>query len=324
MNKISLIAIILAVLALAGEAFILSTQRDNDDELYQQAIRNDYRVFAPLLPDTLTLAGERVPLELYYVYEGLDRELSSIMYQQLNTQLVFKRANRFFPEIEDILCKYDIPEDFKYLCVTESSLTNATSPAKAQGFWQLMKVTAEQYGLEVNDEVDMRNDLTAATEAACRFMRSLYNRYGSWTLAAAAYNMGPNGLARQMEAQDQDNYYDLWLNSETARYVYRILAYKLIMQNPQDYGFNLRYCDLYPPLPYNTDTLSGRNINLYHYAKRHGCSYRMLRTMNPWLKGNTLHNRQGKTYTMKLPIANGTKISTLTHGRKDTSLVDRM
>lgn len=324
MKRIAIIAIILSVLALAGEAFIFATQKDNDDEAYKQAIRNDYRVFAPVLPDTMSLAGERVPLEYYFVREGLDRELSSIMYQQLNTQLVFKRANRYFPEIEQILKENNIPLDFKYLCVTESSLTNATSPAKAQGFWQLLKGTAEQHGLEVNDEVDMRNDVAAATQAACEFLQYLYNRYGSWTLSAAAYNMGPGGLSRQMEAQDEDSYYDLWLNNETARYVYRILAYKLIMQNPQDYGFNLRHCDLYPPLPYLTDTITGCNIDLYKYAKDHGCSYRILRSMNPWMRSNILHNRHRKTYTVKLPIANGTKTSTLTHGRKDTNLIERM
>ena len=324
MKKISIIAIVLSAIAIIGEAFILTSNRENDDELYRQAIRAEYKVFAPVLPDTMSFAGERVPLELFYVYEGLDRELSSIMYQQLNTQLIIKRSARFFPVIEPILADNGIPEDFKYLCVTESALTNATSPAKAQGFWQLLKGTAEEYGLEVTEEVDMRNNVEASTQAACSFLKYLYNRFGSWTLAAAAYNRGHNGLSRQMEQQETGNYYDMHLNSETSRYVYRILAYKLILQNPQDFGFVLRHCDLYSPVPFITDTLSGRNVDLFQYAKRHDCTYKMFRFLNPWITSNTFTNKAGKTYTVKLPVTNGTHISVITRGRKDTSLVERI
>ena len=317
MKKISIIAIVLAVIAIAGEAFILTSQRETDDETYRKALRNDYRVYAPVLPDTLSFAGERVPLENFYVYEGLDRELSSLMYQQVNTQLIIKRSARYFPEIERILREYGIPEDFKYLCVTESSLANVTSPSKAQGFWQLMKGTAEEYGLEVSSEVDMRNDVAAAT-------RDLHNRFGTWTLAAAAYNRGHNGLARQMEQQSVNVYYDMHLNNETTRYVYRILAYKLILQSPQDYGFVLRRCDLYPPIPYITETLSESHVNLYDYAQQHDCTYKMLRMLNPWMTSDMLTNKDRKQYTVKLPVTNGTQINVITQGRKDTSLVERI
>ena len=318
MKKISIIAIVLSLVAIAGEAFIFATQRDDDDKIYQEAIRKDYRVFAPLIPDTLTFAGEQVPKELFYVYEGIDRELTSIMYQQLNTQLVIKRATRYFPMIDSILKANDMPSDLKYLCVTESSLTNATSPAKAKGFWQFMEATAKQYGLEVNDDVDMRFDIEAETKAACEFMRYLYNRFGSWTVAAAAYNRGHNGLAKQQEEQQTGSYYDMYLNTETSRYVYRILAYKILLQNPQDYGFCVRRCDQYPPIPYTTITMSGKNIDLIEFAREHDCPYKVFRMMNPWLISDRLRNASGKTYTVKIPTEyNRNKII----GKKDTSFV---
>ncbi len=323
MKHISIVALVVALIAIAGEAFILATRKDNNDEIYRQAIRNEYKVFAPVLPDTLMLADERVPLEIFYVREGLDRELSSIMYQQSVTQLIMKRSARYFPVIEEILKKNGLPEDLKYLCVTESMLTNARSPAKAQGFWQFMEVTAKEYGLEVNDEVDMRNDVESSTEAACAFLKKLHDRFGSWSLAAAAYNRGHNGLSKQMEEQSVDAYYDMHLNSETSRYVYRILAYKIIMQNPQDFGFTLRHCDLYPPIPYKTITVSERNIDLFELARRNNCSYKMLRWLNPWITADMLHNRAGNTYTIKLPINNGTQMAVITQGMKDTSIVER-
>lgn len=324
MKHLSIVALVVALIAIAGEAFILTRQTGNSDEEYRQAIRNEYRVFAPVLPDTLMLADERVPMEIFYVREGLDRELSSIMYQQVNTQLIMKRSARFFPMIEEILKKNGVPEDMKYLCVTESMLTNARSPAKAQGFWQFLEGTAKQFGLEVNSEVDMRNDVEAATEAACAYLNQLYQQFGSWSMAAAAYNRGHNGLARQIEEQSTNVYYDMYLNSETSRYVYRILAYKLILQHPQDYGFTLRHCDLYPPIPYKTVTLSEKNVDLFEFARRNNCSYKMLRILNPWIVADMLHNREGKTYTIKLPVTNGTQMAVITEGRKDTSLVERI
>jgi hypothetical protein len=228
------------------------------------------------------------------------------MYRQSSTVLYFKRANRYFPVIEPILKKNGIPIEFKYLCVIESGLTNATSPAKAQGFWQFMASTGANYGLIVNDEIDMRDNLVASTEAACKYLRSLYNKFHSWTAAAAAYNCGENGLARRIDKQGTNVYYDIWLNSETTRYVYRILAMKLIMQNPRQYGYYLRHCDLYPPIPTRTATLSGQNVDLYQFARSHNTTYKVLRTLNPWIKTDMLKNKQGKTYTVQLPIENGT------------------
>ena len=188
MKKLSIIAIVLSSLAIAGEIFVYATQKEDSEDIQRKAIMADYRVYAPVIPDTLSFAGEEVPLGTYYVREGLDNELIVNMYRQSSTVLYFKRANRYFPIIEPILKKNGIPEDFKYLCVIESGLTNATSPAKAQGFWQFIKTTGTNYGLMVNDEIDMRNDIVASTEAACQYIRKLYNKFHSWSAAAAAYN----------------------------------------------------------------------------------------------------------------------------------------
>lgn len=312
-------AVLLTVLI--GGLFICSAEKDDSDESHRRAIMNGYKVFAPVIPDTLTFAGERVPLATYYVRESLDNELIVNMYRQSSTVLYFKRANRYFPVIEPILKKNGIPIDFKYLCVIESGLTNATSPAKAQGFWQFMASTGANYGLIVNDEIDMRDNLVASTEAACKYLRSLYNKFHSWTAAAAAYNCGENGLARRIDKQGTNVYYDIWLNSETTRYVYRILAMKLIMQNPRQYGYYLRHCDLYPPIPTRTATLSGQNVDLYQFARNHNTTYKVLRTLNPWIKTDMLKNKQGKTYTVQLPIENGILYRTLSKGKKDTSLL---
>ena len=321
MKKLSIAAIVLSVLAIVGEILICASSREDSEEVLQRAISNNYRIYSPILPDTMSFAGEKVPLSTYYVHEGLDLEVITNMYRHSSTMLYFKRANRYFPIIEPILKKNGIPSDFKYLCVIESGLTNATSPAKAQGFWQFIPSTGANYGLIVNDEIDMRNNLTASTEAACKYIRSLYNKFHSWTAAAAAYNCGENGLARRISKQSTDNYYDLWLNSETSRYVYRILAMKLIMQNPQKYGFHLRQCDLYPPIPTRAATLSGQNVDLYEFARSKGTSYKMLRMLNPWIQTDVLKNKSNQKYMVQLPVKNGTESKTIAPGRRETSFI---
>lgn len=322
MKKLSIIAIILSALTLSMQIFIFATDKTNDDEIYTQALKNDYRIYSPVLPDTLKFAGEKVPLNIYYVHEGLDREILSNMYWHTNTILNLKRAYRFFPVIEPILKRHNIPEDFKYLCVIESNLMNVTSPAKAQGYWQFIKATGKKYGLEINEEIDMRNSLEASTEAACKFLKALYNQFGSWTLAAAAYNCGENGLQRQLNLQEVNNYYDLRLNSETARYVYRIMAMKLIMQNPQAYGFHLRNKDMYPQIPYRTVELSGQNVDLYKFAKDNNTTYKMLKEMNPWLISNKLTNKANKTYTVRLPIEDGIDLKNIRKKKdKESTLI---
>lgn len=324
MKKTAIAALVLASLAIVGEAFIFATRKENSEELHTQAIRAGYRVYAPPIPDTLTFAGERVPLDIYYVREGLDRELVSNMYYQSSTLFNIKRATRVFPVIERILHEQGIPEDFKYLCVIESGLQNVTSPAGAQGYWQFMKTTGQQYGLEVSDEVDMRNDLEASTRAACRYLKDLKARFGNWTSAAAAYNCGENGLERRLANQRQKSYYDLYLNRETQRYVYRILALKLIMQHPQDYGYCVRHCDTYPELPYEEVSLGGQNVDLVQFAADNGTSYKMLRTLNEWIVTDKLKNKAAKTYTVRIPSKKSTKYSTIVKGRHDTTLIEKL
>ncbi len=312
-----------AIALVAGAVLMCTAGVEDAEAMWRKAVMKDYRVYAPVIPDTLTFAGERVPLETYFVREGLDNELIVNMYRQSSTVLYFKRANRYFPVIEPILKRNGIPTDFKYLCVIESGLTNATSPAKAQGFWQFIPSTGSHYGLEISDEVDMRDDLVASTEAACRYIKSMYNRFGSWTAAAAAYNCGENGLSRRMDKQQTTTYYDLWLNSETSRYVYRILAVKIIMQNPRQYGYFLRRCDLYPPVPTRTVTLEGQNVNLYTFARNNNTSYKVLRMLNPWLKTDELKNKSKKSYKVALP-AEGTRYANITKGKRNTEMVDRL
>ena len=323
MKKLAITAIVLASLAIAGEAFIFATRKeDNGDAILTRAIRADYRIYAPPIPDSLSFCGERVPLNLYYVRESLDRELVSNMYYQSNTLFNIKRATRVFPTIERILREEGVPQDMKYLCVIESGLQCVTSPAGAQGYWQFMKTTGQKYGLEVGDDIDMRNHLEASTRAACRYLKDLKRRFGGWTEAAAAYNCGEGGLGKRLANQQQVSYYELLLNQETQRYVYRILALKLIMQHPQNYGFYVRRCDTYPELPCDEVQLSDQDVDLVNFAISHGTSYKMLRSLNPWLTSSTVKNKAGKTYKVKIPVKKGTEYNTIVKGKHDTTVLE--
>ena len=324
MKKLSIAAIILASLAIAGEAFIFATRKQDADEVHSRAIQAGYHVYAPPLPDTLSFCGERVPLNLYYVRESLDRELVSNMYYQSSTLFYIKRAVRFFPTIERVLHEEKVPQDLKYLCVAESGLQCVTSSAGAVGYWQFMKSTGQNYGLEIGDDIDMRNNLEASTRAACKYLKELKRRFGGWTEAAAAYNCGDGGLGRRLDAQQQSSYYELLLNQETQRYVFRILAIKLIMQNPQAYGYHVRRCDTYPELPTTEVELTGQNVDLVQFATDNGTSYKMLRSYNPWLTASTLKNKGNKTYKVRIPTKKGTEYNTITRGKHDTTVIEKL
>lgn len=321
MKKLAIVAIILSLTTIAGQIFLFATHKENNEDTYKKALQADYRVYSPVLPDTLSFCGERVPMETYYVREALDRELLTNMYWQSNTLIWMKRSARFFPTIEAILKKNGLPDDLKYLCVIESGLAPTGSSAGAQGYWQFMKATGQRYGLEVTDEIDMRNHLEQSTEAACQYLKSLYSHFGSWSMAAAAYNLGENGVSRRSESQEVSNYYDLKTPNETTRYVFRILAIKLMMQHPQEYGYFIRQCDLYPPIPTRKVTLSGQNIDMYAFAKSNGCSYKMLRDLNPWLQTDNLKNAAKNSYTIQVPIENGTRYTVVNKKIHDYSLV---
>ncbi|MCB8994394.1 MAG: transglycosylase SLT domain-containing protein [Bacteroidales bacterium] len=273
--------------------------------------RSKYAVFSFDIPEDVYFAGEKVPLDQIDILESLDRELLVNTYWQSQTLLFIKRANRYFPVIEPILKEYGVPDDFKYLAVAESGLTNAVSPSNAVGFWQLLEGTAKDYGLEVNSEVDERYNLEKSTEAACKYLLESHRKYVNWTLTAASYNAGRKGVDKQIERQKELDYYDLLLGDETGRYVYRILSYKLIMENPTEYGFILGENHLYPEIPFFEVTVEGSVPDIAEFAKRYGISYKILKWMNPWLREAYLNNPSGKTYYFKIPKEGYFKMSNI-------------
>jgi hypothetical protein len=255
----------------------------------------------PPLPDSIDFCGENVPLNLYWVKEGLDRELISHSYNHSRTLLTLKRSTRFFPVIEIILQEENIPLDLKYLCVAESNLENVVSPAKAAGFWQFMETTGKNYGLEINEQVDERYHLEKATRAACKHLQKLYNQFGSWALAAAAYNVGENGLARRMEEQTIDNFWNLYLNEETSRYVYRCIAYKLIFDNQEMYNIRIPATEFYKPINYKEIIIEKSIEDLRNYCTENKILYRQLKELNPWLRSTKLTVPANKSYRVKVP-----------------------
>ncbi|HMV14868.1 MAG TPA: lytic transglycosylase domain-containing protein [Chitinophagales bacterium] len=256
--------------------------------------------YAVKLPESVSFAGENVPLDDIEVRERLDRELSVNAYWQSSTIIMLKRANRWLPTIEKILKEESVPDDFKYLCMAESALDNAISSAGASGFWQFMKTTGLQYGLIINSDVDERYNLEKSTRAACRYLRDAKEKTGSWTAAAAGYNMGLAGVNKQQLLQGETAYYDLFLNTETSRYVQRIVALKIIHQHQKDYGFYLTNEDLYPELKYTIQQVSGP-INWVSFAKENNTSYKMLRIYNPWIRNFNLLNKERRTFDVKIP-----------------------
>ncbi|HUR31496.1 MAG TPA: lytic transglycosylase domain-containing protein [Saprospiraceae bacterium] len=253
------------------------------------------------LNKTFEFAGEPMPTENFDPVERLDRELSVNAYMHATTLLHIKTANRYFPVIEPILRKNGIPEDFKYLCVAESSLRMATSSAGAKGLWQFVEHMGRAYNLEISEDVDERYHVEKSTEAACQFLLYLKNRFGSWTMAAAAYNMGETALAKRIQDQKSTNYYDLNLNDETSRYVFRIMAIKEIMQHPEQYGFNIPEDQLYEPHDYKTLSISQPIPSLGEFAQQQGTTFRLLKVFNPWLLSNSLKNPNRKTYEIRIP-----------------------
>ncbi len=280
--------------------FTFSTTQDHEKELHQKNFNSDYKIYSLNSPKKMVFCGEDVPLSLLDVKEKLDRELLVNTYWQSQTMLFLKRSNRYFPIIEQILKSQNVPEDFKYLALIESGLEHVVSPAGATGFWQIMKSTGKQYGLEINDDIDERYHLEKATYAACAYLKEAHAKFGSWTLAAASYNMGINGLDKQLTKQDVNNYYDLLLNTETGRYLYRILAVKQIIENPKMYGFTYLNEHLYAPLS-TRDTIIKTSIeDLAVFAKEKGINYKILKTLNPWMRSNQLP-ASTKAYTIQLP-----------------------
>lgn len=259
-------------------------------------------VVNPSIPSSVKFAGSEIDLDPIHMWERLDRELTAITYTHGNTLLAIKRANRYFPVLAPILKKNGLPADMIYLAVIESTLNpRALSPAKAAGLWQLMPATGKEYGLEVNDDVDERYDPVKATEAASRYLKNAYAKYGNWESVAASYNGGMARISKELGAQQAESAFNLYLVDETMRYIFRMLAMKLIMENPSAYGFNLTADQLYQPIVYKTVEVSGPVDDWAAWAKEQGIDYLTLREHNPWIRSKSLPNKTGKTYKVNIP-----------------------
>ncbi|MCK5400442.1 MAG: lytic transglycosylase domain-containing protein [Flavobacteriaceae bacterium] len=300
MKTIKNILAFVGLLSLSG-LLIFAVQDAPSDENLEKKIINDYNVYALNVPDHLDFSGESIPLDNPDILERMDRELLVNTYWQSNGLLMFKRANKYFPIIEPILAKNGIPEDFKYLAVIESGLTNAVSPAKAKGFWQIMKTTGRENGLEINTNVDERYNLKKATEVACKYLLKAKEKFGSWTLAAASYNAGMTGISRRLNNQSATNYYDLLLGEETGRYIFRIVALKEILNNPANYGYNFRNKDLYSTVPTYKISVDTAVTDFVAFSKQFGINYKILKLHNPWLREAHLNNKTRKQYVIEIP-----------------------
>lgn len=258
--------------------------------------------FAPTLPEQISFAGEKVPLEKWDVKERFDRQVLFNYYQPANVLFMLKMANRHFPIIEQRLKANGVPDDFKYLCVAESNLVaEAISRSGAVSFWQFLDMTAPGYNLEVSKEVDQRYDLVKSTDAACKYLKSAYNKFGTWTAAAASYNCGQGGYNSRVVFQQRSNYYDLLLPEETNRYLFRILAFKYLMENADEFGFVLEEEEAYQPIKTRTVTVSSSITNLAQFAIDNGTDYKTMQLLNPWLRSRTLTVKPGKKYEIQLP-----------------------
>ncbi|MCZ4318341.1 transglycosylase SLT domain-containing protein [Aequorivita viscosa] len=297
LGKIGVGVVILVVSAVS----IHAVQDAPTDANLEKKVVNDYNVYALPLPEKMDFAGEPVPLDEPDVRERLDRELLVNTYWQSNGLLLFKRANKYFPLIEPLLEKYGLPDDFKYLAVAESGLEYTSSPVGASGIWHFMKGTGLEYGLEINDYVDERYNLEKATMVAAEYLKKSKERFGNWTMAAASYNAGVGGMNKQINRQNQTDYYDLLLNSETSRYVFRILALKEIMEHPQKYGFNFREKDLYTNIPTIKVKVDTPVEDWSEWVKPYGINYKILKIHNPWLRDTYLKNASGKEYIIEIP-----------------------
>lgn len=253
------------------------------------------------LPESVSFAGEAMPLQNFDTRESLDRELNATAYRHGSTLLTIKRAGRYFPEIERILRENGIPDDFKYLACAESDLSNVVSPAGATGFWQIMESTGKELGMTINKEIDDRYSLEQSTLFACRYFRKAFEKYGSWTMAAASYNNGFNGLDEQVNIQKETDYYNLLLNEETARYIFRIAALKLVISDPAKYGFKIGADDLYKPVPYTEVKVDTTVASFEQFARYFGTNYKMLKYLNPWLRKPFLTNNNRVKYTIRVP-----------------------
>ncbi len=304
MTKVHLILIYaLLVLCLSLALFAVFSENQMGAKLGLTSFSREQKDSVALfdLPAELSFAGEKVPLEQGDVVERLERELYVNAYWESNLILLFKRSKKYLPEIERLLQEQGVPDDFKYLAIAESGLLNASSAAGAKGYWQILEETGKEYGLEITESVDERYHLEQATLAAAAYLKKAHQKFGDWTAVAASYNMGQSGFSKRQEEQFQRNYYDLYLNEETSRYLFRILAFKLLFENPADFGYHLQEKDYYSLPEFREIEVSTDLPDLAKWAKEQGSSYKHLKRYNPWLRARELEVKKGKGYTIRLP-----------------------
>lgn len=273
----------------------------NNPEKEQLASDTIYNIKSFKLPDSVTFAGEKMPLDNFDTRESLERELLISAYRHSSTILIIMRANRYLPIIEKTLKKNNVPDDFKYLVAAESEYSNMISPVGATGFWQIMPETGREEGMEINTVVDERYDVEKSTQFACEYFLKSYEKYGNWTLAAASYNGGRAGINDQVEIQHQTNYYDLLLSEETARYIFRAVAYKMVITDPLSFGFHIGTDELYPVLNYYEVKVDSAITDFSGFAEKFGTNYKMLKFLNPWLRKPYLTPKPNKVYMIKIP-----------------------
>ena len=289
------------LLMVCGICIFAATEIKNHDKEYFALFGRHMKVFSPEIPSSANFAGEPVPLELTYVKEAYDREIMASTFMQSSTIMMFKRACRWFPVIEPILKKNGIPDDFKFLVLAESNLVNVVSPAGAEGYWQFIKTSGVKYGLEIDTFVDERYNMEKATQAACNYFRDAYKTFNNWTLVAASYNRGIDGIDKALAKQKVNNYFDLYLNDETSRYVFRIIALKEVYYHPVRYGFYLRVRDFYPQINCRMVVIDSNISNLPVFAKHLSVNYRILREFNPWIRNYSLPNKSRKIFVFQIP-----------------------
>ncbi|MFT6747062.1 MAG: membrane-bound lytic murein transglycosylase D [Glaciecola sp.] len=298
MFKKKSVYITLLLFAVVFQLFVYSTKAKVESEIVAHA----HCAVSPFdLNHNIDFCGEKVPLHNQDILERYDREILKNAHWHSEMILMHKRSGKYFPLIEKILAENNIPNDFKYLCVIESGLANVVSPVGASGFWQIMEKTGQEFGLEINKNVDERYHLEKATRVACAYFNAAYKKFGSWTLVAASYNMGMGGVARRLKKQQVNNYYDLLINAETSRYVFRVLAVKEILTNPEKFNFSLSEVDKYKQVPLRYASVDTSISNLIDWSLNESINYKLLKIYNPWLRTGRLPNRDSSQYQIAIP-----------------------
>lgn len=282
--------------------FCTSAGSEEVKDFYSASGAFPQEVRTPPMPHDVTFAGEEVPLHYFDVRESLMRELTGLSFFHGTMIYTMQLNNRYGGEIKRILREEGVPEDFYYVCVAESGLRPVVSPAKAEGYWQFLARTAKEYGLVVDGEVDERYNIEKSTRAAAAYFKKAYKEFGSWSLAAASYNTGMRNVRYRVDIQSEDNYHNMQLIEETGRYLYRAIAFKIILNNRERYGFYLSQEDLYKPLDYFEVEVSGKIDNWSDFARSHGTNFKMIKMYNEWIRANYLHNRSGRNYTVRVPV----------------------